>query len=118
MRINAILLLLPLLLSCSTEEDATRTLTYQVDGTVAQAAITWISGGSTQFDLEAQLPWVQEVKAHEGERAFISVSSGNTGAGLWIRVLENDTEVRVVPGCLCNGTTVSAQADGIVGAWN
>jgi hypothetical protein len=106
------------MMGCDTTEDNKRLLEFQVDGTVSQAAITWQIDSNTQFDLAAELPWIKTLEAPEGASVFLSVSSGNLDAGLWIRVLEDGQEVLVVPGCLCNGSTVSAQATGTVGDWN
>ncbi len=106
------------LAGCDTAEDNKRQLEFQVDGTVSQAAITWQVDSNTQFDLAAELPWIRTVEAPDGASVFLSVSSGNLDAGLWIRVLEDGQEVLVVPGCLCNGSTVSALATGTAGDWN
>ena len=115
---KALILLLPLVfLACSADDEPQRSLTLQVAGNVNTAAVTWRVQGNTMFEQEASLPWTLDVQAPEGDRVFLSVASSDPGAGLWLRILEEGEEVLVVPGCLCNGSYVSAQAEGRVGAW-
>jgi hypothetical protein len=108
---------LALLMGC--EKDAgTRRIVLQTDGTVQTAAIAWRDGrGAVHTDLRAELPWTLAYDAEEGMPVFLSVSSGNIEARMWIRVLEDGEEVLVVQGCQCDGSSVSAQASGVVGGW-
>ncbi|MDP2360071.1 MAG: hypothetical protein Q8O14_04870 [bacterium] len=106
-----------LLFAACEDDPAPRRVEFQVDGSVDRAALVWRDGRGLHQELQAELPWIHAFNAAEGTRVSVTVSSGNTAARLWIRVLEDGAEVRVVPGCLCNGSSVGVQADGVVGDW-
>jgi hypothetical protein len=111
------LLALGMLLAGCSEEESRRSVELQVDGSVASAHLSWRDDRGSHQQLDVPLPWTHRYEAREGDAVFVAVSHADPNTQLWIRILEDGDEVHVVPGCLCNGSSVSASAQGVVGYW-
>jgi len=98
-------------------EETERRIEFQVGGTVDLAGIVWRDADGQHQEPRAELPWVHSFTAREGHAVSVLARSGNTSARMWIRVLEDGEEVRVVPGCVCDGESVTVQTAGVVGEW-
>ncbi len=109
------LLSLALLGACTMKEDL-RTVELQVGGSSTSLFVTWREGAVLHSD-SAGTPWTHTIEAADGAQLVVRAVAPREDAALWIRVLEDGQEVRVAPGCRCDGSGVSAQVDGVVGAW-
>ncbi|MFA7331743.1 MAG: hypothetical protein WC326_11800 [Candidatus Delongbacteria bacterium] len=112
----ALLLPLWLLGGCAIEPELP-TVEFVVDGTVERATLFWRDGAGLHQAGAVDLPWRVAFEAKEGTPVMVLARSANLNAGLWIQIKEDGEPVRSVPGCLCDGESVSVQADGVVGRW-
>jgi len=116
MRRMALLALTALLAGCAVEEERP-VVELLVGGSVPRASITWRDGEGVHHQSGAELPWRVRFEAEHGTDVMVLARSLDLEARLWIVVEEDGREVRNVPGCLCDGESVTVQAQGSVGGW-
>jgi hypothetical protein len=104
------------LLGCAVEEELP-VVELLVGGSVPTASITWRDSGGVHHQSGAELPWRVRFEAEHGTDVMVLARSMDLEASLWIVVQEDGREVRNVPGCLCDGVSVTVQAAGNVGEW-
>lgn len=116
MRRWILLAMAALLGGCAVEEEHP-VVELLVGGSVPRASITWRDSGGVHHQSGAELPWRVRFEAERGTEVMVLARSLDLEARLWIVVEEDGREVRNVPGCLCDGESVTVQAQGSVGEW-
>lgn len=114
---TALLLGLALLLSGCEKDEETRTVELQMGGDASLASVSWRENGRNRQEIGVELPWTHSFQARDGDDVIMIGSAASATARLWARALEDGEEVRLVPGCLCNGSGVSVTIEGVVGGW-
>jgi len=103
-------------LGCAVDEEQP-VVELLVGGSVPTASITWRDSEGVHHQSGAVLPWRVRFEAERGTDVMVLARSMDLEASLWIVVEEDGREVRNVPGCLCDGVSVTVQAAGSVGEW-